>query len=289
MIGITPTVVALLMLGIVLATVFAVWLTLKVLPGRAREFSEKMQTCGYLPAPPTDRGQRWMMRIANFFVGWLVGPVEPVHVERLNLVDGKPNMICPDHPNMTDVVVVPFVIDRPARYMAALGVMQAFFGLGGLIVGKIGGFGADLRKGKGGPARDAAIEVLVTRQTLVMWPEGWTNMSATMGPFKKGAVTIAKAAAAKLGEPVFIVPLHLHYGRYPGTWIKSFRIDHQYWLTILLFPFFRKGVRPVFGTPISSADLPECDEEATAFLKSAIEDLKSEILASDAAGKRVLA
>lgn len=278
--ALTSNLMLVLPLAVALCMALAYWVKTTALPAlrRARAYSSKMQECGYLPAPPTDRGQRWMMRYARFFTGWLVGKVEIIGIENLDSVHGKPIMVTPDHPMMTDVVVVPYVIERKARYMAALGVMQAFGGLGALLTGPVGAFGCDLRKGRGGPARLAAIEVLKTHQTLVMWPEGWTNLSPVMGPFKKGAVNIARTAAQELGEPVYIVPMHLHYGRYPGQWIKKFRIDHQYMLTVLCFPFFRRGVKVVIGEPISSNTLHEDDEVATENLKATIFELKRKLV-----------
>ncbi|MBX9572438.1 MAG: 1-acyl-sn-glycerol-3-phosphate acyltransferase [Candidatus Obscuribacterales bacterium] len=271
----------------------------------AREFSKQMQVTGFLADPPSDAGQRWMEWLTAYMCNWIVGKVDVVGLEKLDALAGKPIMICPDHPNMTDVMIVPHAIKRKARYMAAMGVMQAFGGFGGWVSGRLGAFGCDLRKGKGGPAREAAIKVLTTHQTLVMWPEGWTNMSPVMGAFKKGAVNIAKTASVQLGQTVYIFPVHLHYGRYPGRWIKSFRIDHQYWLVLLCYPFLRRGCKVIIGDPIASdtldvkaaealaagkfagdptADLDDVDGVGTAYLKSKIEELKTKELA-DRAGR----
>lgn len=290
---------------VLLSALLVAVLLFKLAPNfrNAREFSRKMQVSGYLPEPPSDAGQRWMERLSGFMVWWLVGKVEIVGLEKLDANAGKPTMICPDHPNMTDVVIVPHAIKRKARYMAAAAVMSAFGGFGGWVAGRLGAFGCDLRKGKGGPAREAAIKTLVTRQILAMWPEGWTNMSATMGPLKKGAVNIAKTAAEQLGETVYIYPVHLHYSIYPGRWIKSFRIDHQYWMVVLCYPFFRRGCKVIIGDPLASntldaeaakaladgklagdptADLDDVDGVGTAYLKSKIEELKSKELADRA-------
>lgn len=290
---------------VVLPALLVAVLLFKLAPNfrEAREFSKKMQVTGFLAPPPTDAGQRWMEWLSGFMVRWIVGKVEVVGLEKLDALAGKPTMICPDHPNMTDVVIVPHAIKRKARYMAAMGVMEAFGGFGGWVAGRLGAFGCDLRKGRGGPAREAAINVLTTHQILAMWPEGWTNMSATMGPFKKGAVNIAKTAATQLGQTVYIVPIHLHYGRYPGRWIKSFRIDHQYWMVLLCYPFLRRGCKVIIGDPLASntldaeaakalaegklagdpsADLDDVDGVGTAYLKSKIEELKTKELADRA-------
>ena len=290
---------------VVLPTLLVAVLLFKLAPNfrEAREFSRKMQVSGFLADPPSDAGQRWMEWLSGFMVHWIVGKVEVVGLEKLDALAGKPTMICPDHPNMTDVVIVPHAIKRKARYMAAAAVMSSFGGFGGWVAGKLGAFGCDLRKGKGGPAREAAIKVLTTHQVLAMWPEGWTNMSPTMGPFKKGAVNIAKTAATQLGETVYIVPVHLHYGRYPGRWIKSFRIDHQYWMVLLCYPFLRRGCKVIIGDALASdtldalaaqaladgklagdptADLDDVDGVGTAYLKSRIEQLKTNELAQRA-------
>ena len=143
------------------------------------------------------------------------------------------------------------------------------------MVGPLGAFAANLDRGKGAPALRAAIRVLRSGQSLVMWPEGWTYLDGKIGPFKKGAVRIAKQSAEELGDATYIVPVSLTYGKYPGAKIMRLPIKLQYLLLVAGFPFFRRGVKVVIGKPIASNALPENDTEATELLKTTIVALGS--------------
>ena len=236
----------------------------------ARRYAAAMQDPGHLPPPPTDNGQRWMMRLSRALCWLFVGRIEITGRENLEGIPTDSVIVTPNHPSPYDVIVLPAVLNRKARYMAALGVMQALRGIGGLIVGPLGAFAANLDRGKGAPALRAAIRVLCSGQTLVMWPEGWTYLDGKIGPFKKGAVRIAKQAASELKSDTYIVPVNLTYGRYPGAAIMRLPIKVQYLLLVAGFPFFRRGVKVVIGKPIASSALPENDAEATELLKITI-------------------
>lgn len=241
--------------------------------GRARRYAAAMQDPGHLPPPPSESGQRWMMRLTRALSWLFVGKIEVSGKENLEGLPTDAIIITPNHPSPYDVVILPAVIDQKARYMAALGVMQALGGLGGLVVGPLGAFAANLDRGKGAPALRAAIRVLASGQTLVMWPEGWTYLDGKIGPFKKGAVRIAKQAATERGADTFVVPVSLTYGKYPGASIMRLPIKLQYLLLVAGFPYFRRGVKVVIGKPIASSALPENDAEATELLKSKIVEL----------------
>lgn len=122
-------------------------------------------------------------------------------------------------------------------------------------------------------ARAAATKVLTTGQNLVLLPEGLTNMEPTMLPFKDGAVRIIKQAAKELGRDVWIMPAYMRYGAYPGKWIQKLPRPIQYTLTMLLFPFYRRGVKVVIGKPIAASQFAADDAEATLQLRHAIEAL----------------
>jgi hypothetical protein len=94
-----------------------------------------------------------------------------------------------------------------------------------------------------------------------------------MRQFKKGAVRIARLAQEELGKPIYLVPVSLTYGRYPGKWILNLPIQVQYAVLIVLFPLFRNGVKVVFGKPIASSALPAGDADATALLQQHIGSL----------------
>jgi len=238
---------------------------------RWKEYTKQMATCGYLAPPPTDKGVRSLQRFSRFMTFLQVGKIQVVGRENLDSVPG-PFMFSSNHPFGVDVAVIPLVINRKARYMAHETVFTFGWGLGAHIVGPWGGFVAhDSIRDGGVRARAAATKVLTTGQNLVLLPEGLTNMEPTMLPFKDGAVRIVKQAAKELGRDVWIMPAFLRYGKYPSKWIQKFPRPIQYTLTMLLFPFYRRGVKVVIGKSIPASVLAADDAEATLQLRHAIE------------------
>lgn len=236
---------------------------------RARQYIRKVQTCGYLDAPPTPRAVRRLRRIANVLAFIQVGKIKIVGRENLDKVPG-PYIVTPNHPHWVDTAALPILMNGPARYMAAQGVFTFLGGLGGLLVGPMGAFCADLTKGRGGPAKDAAVKVLTSGQRLVMFPEGWAYLDGKLGEFKKGAIRIAREASAQLKKPTYIVPVNLRYGKYPGSWITRLPPPVEYFLVFALFLFFRRGLTMVVGEPVAIDQFPADDAEATEHLKQLV-------------------
>ncbi len=252
-----------------LAWFVVVWRSLAYLLKLAGEYAALVEQCGYLPPSPTPRGVRLLQRLSKILVFIQVGKVKVLGAENLDKVDGA-TVVTPNHPHWADTVVMPIVVNRKARYMAAQGVFQFGGGLGGLLVGPLGAFSADLTPGKGGPARNAAIKVLVNGELLVMFPEGWAYLDGTIGEFKKGAVRIVKEAATLLGQTSYLLPTFIRYGKYPGSWIRKLPPAWEYLLIFLLFPVYRRGCTVVIGEPIPSTDLPEDDWAATEYLRERV-------------------
>lgn len=255
--------------AVALVSLFCLWRLLLPKIRRIKAYADELARCGYLAPPPTERATKWMQRIARLLVFIQVGRLKIVGAENLDKVDG-PMIVTPNHPHWADTCVMPLVVNRPARYMAARGVFTFARGLGGVIIGPMGAFAADLTPGKGGPAREAAVDVVASGQMLVMFPEGWAYLDGKLGEFKKGAVRIGRAAAEEIGRPTYLVPTYLRYGKYPGSWIRKLHPMWEYLLVFLLFPIYRRGCTITIGEPISSDDLPADVGEATAFLKERV-------------------
>lgn len=255
-----------------LAVGFLVWRRhVQPLLRSVRTYIKNVSTCGFLPPPPSKVAVaflHWLSRVLS----WIqVGKVKIIGSENLK-ADG-PMLIAPNHPHYIDPAIIVLALGRPVRFMAARGVMRFGFGFGSLIAGPCGAFTADLTPGKGGPARVAGVRVLTSGQVLAMFPEGWAYLDGKLGPFKKGAVRIAREAATQIGQAVNIVPVHLRYGRYPGNWIRKLHPIFEYLLVFLAFWYYRRGVTCVIGKPISSSTLPSDDTEATEILKKRIVSL----------------
>lgn len=226
----------------------------------------------FLVDPPSARATRVLLTLARLIAFVQVGRIRIKGLEILESLQA-PYIVTSNHPHYVDAAIIPIMINAPARYMVASGVMRFAFGLGGLIIGPGGCFAVDVDEGRGAPAYRAAVKVLTSNQRLVMFPEGWAHLDGKMREFKKGTVCIAKASAKKLNHAVNIVPIFLHYGRYPGVWINRLNPPLQYLLTFLGFLRYRRGVTVVVGNPISSSVLPKCNNTATEMLRNAIIDL----------------
>lgn len=252
---------------------FATWIQFTVVPAlkRARAYSRRMQQCGQLAPPPTPRAMKWMHRVSRFFVRGWVGKLEVTGHEKLATMPG-PFLLTFNHGSLLDVAIAPLVLNRPARYPAAQGVMKAFGGLNALMFAPWGVFSVDLDNGAA--AFEASVNVVAGGEIEVIFPEAWTNMDGKIGRFKTGSVRIAAEASKRRGEPVMIVPGYMHYGRYLPSFMTKWPIPVQ-WLTPLLLPLiYRRGCKVVIGEPISSADLPEDANQATEILKQKIVALK---------------
>lgn len=254
-------------IGVIMAVIF-LW---RGFMARWRAVRNKIRlvcTCGHVPDPPTDAADRVMRIVARCLVWIQVGRVQVSGIE--NLACSSPKLIAPTHGHYIDPFVMALLLPERARCMAARGLLEFGGGLGALMFSQWGVFCTDLRTGKGARALVAGVRILVSGQTLVMFPEGWAHLDGAVGPFRRGAVSIARMTAARVGRPVSIVPVHLRYGAYPGAWIKKFPPAFQCLIVLLGFIFFRRGVHVIVGEPLLSSQLPEHPTSATEELRCAI-------------------
>jgi 1-acyl-sn-glycerol-3-phosphate acyltransferase len=256
-----------------LEAVLIVFCTLRVvsLTERWRCYVRTVSVCGTLPPPPSNLSFRTLRMFSRAMCFVQVGRVNVFGKEYLDSVPG-PKMICANHPFGVDGNVLAMVLNRKVRVMVHGDVFKAAGGLGAHIFARWGAFVAnDKIRDRGVRARAAAVDVLTSGQTLVLLPEGLTNMQPTMLPLQNGAVRIVKQAAQESGEETWIVPAHLRYGVYPGAWIQRFPRPLQYALVLLLFPLYRRGVTVTFGKPLAASELAPDHGDATAQLREAIE------------------
>ena len=236
-------------------------------------------TCGYVAPPPTAKAVASLNRWARFFIFIQVGKIRYVGLENLHNVPG-PSIYSANHPHYIDPLIASQTVNKPVRYMAHGRVMHSLGGLLGVYLSKRGVFAAqdDIKDG-GVRTREAATQMLVSGQHLVVFPEGLTNFSPSVDDLRPGAVKIIREAARRLGKPVYIVPGYTRYGKYPTAWLATWDRPIQYFMVLFGFPFFRRGAVVTIGKPISAAELygptlnERTDEEAMALLKQRIESL----------------
>jgi 1-acyl-sn-glycerol-3-phosphate acyltransferase len=238
---------------------------------RYKLWIKKISACGYAepPNPKAFAFVMWILRILTYIQ---VGEVRVIGRENLNTQG--PMIVSPNHPHYVDAAIFPNLIQRQARYMVDEDVLRFGFGLGALILVPAGAFPArDRTRGSNLRTCETAVQFLSSGYPLMIFPEGHTNFKLQMAPLKKGAIRIAKMASQKLQKPVFIVPAHIRYGRYPSGWLQEIKPPLQYLLVLLASFYFRRGATVIFGTPISSADLPQLDKEACNYLAKNIQAL----------------
>jgi len=258
------------------AVLFGIWRFYRLLkrivpPGMTiRQFAKKCGEDGYLPPPPNEEAVRFMHRSSKFMARFLPGKITVVNPENLN--PPGPCVITPNHGSAMDPRLFPVIMDGALRFMAARGVFTTFAPVGAMVAA-CGGFPANLDPGRGRAAAENAVNIVTSRQKLIMFPEGWAWLDGVVHEFKTGAVRIAKEAGARLNEPVYLVPVYIRYGKYPGKWILRFPPPVQYGIVFTLWPIFRRGVTMVVGKPIAHTELPEEAHEATEFLRKKVIEL----------------
>lgn len=237
---------------------------------------DKVKTCGYIAPKPSLETTLKVKRLFSYLIALQVGKVHIEGKENIDAVTG-PKILSGNHPHWADVGLMPLLVDGTGRFMAHGRVMTFFWGLLGVWLSKAGVFAAndEIRDG-GARTREAATKMLEGGETLVIMPEGLTNFSPEVAPFKPGTVKIAREAARRMGQPVYLVPVYIRYGKYPGAWLAKLDRALQYFVVFLLFPFYRRGARVVVGKAISTAELVDSkgrelsDEEASELFRQRI-------------------
>lgn len=237
---------------------------------------DKVKTCGYIAPKPSLATTLRVKRVFGYLISLQVGKVHIQGEENIAAVKGA-KILSANHPHWADVGIMPLLVEGTGRFMAHGRVMTSFWGLLGVWLSKAGVFAAndEIRDG-GARTREAATQMLVGGETVVIMPEGLTNFSPEVAEFKPGTVKIAREAARRLGKPVHIVPAYIRYGKYPGGWLATLDRAIQYFVVFLLFPLYRRQARVVVGKAVSTDDLvdaqgrPLSDEDASELLRQRV-------------------
>lgn len=218
-----------------------------------QEYTRKLATCGFLPPKPGP----WEFRFVHI-LAWLVTSIQVGRVgwrgaENLKLLPANGVLVVANHVSYTDACLVMRTLGKPARYMAGSEVMHMVGGLIGRLIVMCGGF-AISRKSSSGRATEVAADILQSGQTLVIFPEGACQFDGEMSRFRNGAAVVA-IAAEQLGEPITILPIHIHYNKLPGNWIRGLSPNASILHMIRNFLHYRQGATISIGTPFSSNEL----------------------------------
>lgn len=239
---------------------------------RFNSYTKQLATCGFVPPQASPLQFACAKLIAWSVTGFQVGLINWRGRENLKCLN-EPNgvlVVC-NHVSYTDATIMLQTLNKPARYMAGAEVFQRVYGLIGRIIVLAGGF-AISRSSSSGMAIEVASRILKSGQTLVIFPEGACQFDGEMTRFRNGAAVIARAAAQQSGAAITILPVHLHYNKLPGSWIRALSPNASILHMIRNFADYRRGAIVSIGTPFSSNELPQDIGSASQTLRVRVEE-----------------
>ena len=143
--------------------------------------------------------------------------------EFLNLVDG-PLIIAPTHRSRWDGLILTFAIgrrvtNRDCRFMVTTSEMK---GLQGWFLKRLGCFSIN-QKSPSLCSLRYAIELIFSKNQLVIFPEGKITKNNKKLKLKQGLFRLARLARKK-GEPIKIIPIGIAYGNLKPKFRDRFAI-----------------------------------------------------------------
>ncbi len=132
--------------------------------------------------------------------------------ENLNLING-PLIIAPTHRSRWDGLILTFAIGRritkkDCRFMVTTPEMK---GLQGWFLKRLGCFSINQQSPSMYSLR-YAIDLILSKNQLVIFPEGKINKNGKAVKLKEGLFRLARLARKK-GDPIKIVPIGIAYSR----------------------------------------------------------------------------
>ncbi|MBX9688782.1 MAG: 1-acyl-sn-glycerol-3-phosphate acyltransferase [Candidatus Obscuribacterales bacterium] len=177
---------------------------------RYKNYIEQILTSGYIPKP-----KPWLLwpsrKLFQFWRFLQLGRCNVVGAENLS-TPGRV-IFCPNHSSLFDAIAVHPSMTRPIRTMGAYESMKGLLGLKAIFLTGVGVFPVDRKNGSS--VIKPAVDLLVSGEPLMIFPEGKIDNSGKLGEFKVGAAYIALSAEQQLQgkEPVGLVPMHICYGK----------------------------------------------------------------------------
>lgn len=225
----------------------------------------KVQAGGYVPPAPYFL-TALLMRFFCILLGFLeVGPIKVFGKRRLP--ESGPIIIAPFHIDAGDASIISALLGvRPMYYLIRTTEVQGWRGWMATMTGAIA-VDEETQDGRT-RAFKATVAALVEggpNATMIIFPQGQLipDEEVRRDDFKSGTMLIAKMVARKRKEPVWIVPIGLHYRTDPRE-----ATMFQRWVQKLGFKKFRNlfghqnyGAYAVVGKPFKvtpkTADLDE--------------------------------
>lgn len=239
-----------------LAGVFMFWLYPKIV-ARAnywRQETEKVRGGGYLPPAPTYL-HAFIMRTFCILFGFVeVGPIKILGKDRLPTKGAV--IIAPLHVDAGDASVVSALLGiRPMYYLIRTTELNGFRGYLAAMTGAIA-VDEETQEGRS-RAFKTTIEALASggpNVCMIIFPQGELVADEVIRrhDFKSGTMAIARIAARKRKEPIWILPLAIHYKTDPkeGTLFQRFMERLGFSKFRNLFGHKNYGAYAVLGRPL---------------------------------------
>ena len=248
---------------------FIHWFKTRTYPGRCwqryNDYAKLCATSGYIPEV-----RHWLLGPTRLFMRlWRyvqLGKTRFFGAE--NLAVNQRVIFCGNHSSFFDAIVMHPDLKGVVRYMGAYESMSGICGLKQIALTAIGAFPVDRTRGKTVIA--PAINLLVSGQRLMIYPEGKIDNSGKLGPFKLGPAIIAMAAHKELQgkQPVGIVPFHIHYHK------RNVKTGNTFNYLKMGFSW-RGGITVYVGKPIWVHEHPELNpEQFMALVRSKILEMQ---------------
>lgn len=226
---------------------------------------KKVQAGGYVPPAPYFL-TALMMRVLCVLLGFL--EVGPIRISgRHRLPKSGPMIIAPFHIDAGDASIVSSLLHvRPMYYLIRTTEVQGWRGWIATMTGAIA-VDEESQEGrtKGFKATIAALNAGGPDVCMVIFPQGQLvpDQETRRADFKSGTMLIAKMVARKRKEPVWIVPVGVHYKKDPrqATLFQRFIQSLGFKKFRNLFGQQNYGAHAIVGRPFKvtpkTADLDE--------------------------------
>jgi 1-acyl-sn-glycerol-3-phosphate acyltransferase len=134
----------------------------------------------------------WYQLIKLIFWVYRLLFIRKVKVSGLENIIPGPKIIVANHPNMTDSLVLPFILPENPTFLIQANTFS--LPLFGFLLRKSGQI--PVARGRGRLALDEALKRLARGETVVIFPEGKLNHGETLCRAGSGAAVLAKRSGA---------------------------------------------------------------------------------------------
>lgn len=177
-------------------------------------------------------------KAAGFILGYLEKEFLPeVVIENQDNLPDTPCILIANHGSWKDIFLMKR-ISKDANLMAATGVTDFMFGLGGYVFNMfLNTYPADKK------SIQNSVDFLQNGKDVAIFPEGWAYLDGSTHEFKRGVAVVHDLTKAP------VVPIRIVYDYYPKSWIVGLHPYLQYLLSLMM-PKYKCRVTMKIGRPV---------------------------------------